>query len=77
LQGGGSINLGGQRSTSTNITIDGVNARNQLTNGELGQGPYSISLEAIREFEVVTNSYDVSQGRQAGGAINAITKSGN
>jgi hypothetical protein len=76
LQGAGSINLAGQRSTSTNITVDGVNARNQLTNGELGQGPYTLSLEAIREFEVVTNSYDVTQGRQGGGAINAITKSG-
>jgi hypothetical protein len=76
LQGAGGINLGGQRRTSTNITIDGANARNQLLAGESGSGPYTISLEAIREFEVVTNSYDVTQGRQAGGAINAITKSG-
>ena len=76
LQGGGSINLGGQRRTSTNITIDGVNARNQLTAGEIGRGPYTISLEAIREFEVATNVYDVTQGRQAGGALNAVTKSG-
>ncbi|MGD1889585.1 MAG: carboxypeptidase regulatory-like domain-containing protein, partial [Cyclobacteriaceae bacterium] len=76
LQGGGSINLGGQRRTSTNITVDGVNARNQLTAGEIGRGPYTISLEAIREFEVATNVYDVTQGRQAGGALNAVTKSG-
>ena len=76
LQGGGSINLGGQRRTSTNITLDGVNARNQLTAGEIGRGPYTVSLEAIREFEVATNIYDVTQGRQAGGAINAVTKSG-
>lgn len=76
LQGGGSINLGGQRRTSTNITIDGVNARNQLTAGELGRGPYTVSQEAIKEFEVVTNSYDVTLGRQGGGAINAVTKSG-
>ncbi len=76
LQGGGGINLGGQRRTSTNITLDGVNARNQLTAGEIGRGPYTVSLEAIREFEVATNIYDVTQGRQAGGAINAVTKSG-
>ena len=76
LQGGGSINLGGQRRTSTNITVDGVNARNQLTAGEIGRGPYTISLEAIREFEVATNVYDVTQGRQSGGALNAVTKSG-
>lgn len=76
LQGGGSINLGGQRRTSTNVTLDGVNARNQLTAGEIGRGPYTVSIEAIREFEVVTNSYDVTQGRQAGGALNAVTKAG-
>ncbi|MEK6481933.1 carboxypeptidase regulatory-like domain-containing protein [Catalinimonas sp. 4WD22] len=76
LQGGGSINLGGQRRTSTNVTVDGVNARNQLTAGEIGRGPYTVSIEAIREFEVATNVYDVTQGRQAGGALNAVTKSG-
>jgi hypothetical protein len=76
LQGGGGINLAGQRRTSTNVTIDGVNFRNMLTAGEAGRGPYTISLEAIREFEVSTNDYDVTQGRQGGGSITSVTKSG-
>lgn len=76
LQGGGSYNLSGQRGTSTNVTIDGTNARNQLTAGDIGSGPYTISQEAIREFEVSTNDYNVTQGRQAGGSISAVTKSG-
>ncbi|NJB82151.1 TonB-dependent receptor [Wenyingzhuangia aestuarii] len=76
LQGGGSLNLGGQRSTSTNVTIDGANARNTLTAGEVGRGPFTISQEAIREFEVSTNDYTVTQGRQSGGSLNAVTKSG-
>jgi hypothetical protein len=76
LQGGGSLNLGGQRRTSTNVTIDGVNFRNTLTAGEIGRGPYTISQEAIREFEVSTNDYDVTQGRQGGGSITSVTKSG-
>ncbi|WP_187270874.1 TonB-dependent receptor [Neolewinella aurantiaca] len=76
LQGGGSLNLGGQRRTSTNVTIDGMNARNQLTAGEVGRGPYTISQEAVREFEVSTNNYDVTEGRQGGGSISATTKSG-
>ncbi|WP_202946852.1 carboxypeptidase regulatory-like domain-containing protein [Nitritalea halalkaliphila] len=66
LQGGGALNLGGQRRTSTNITLDGVNARNQLTAGEIGRGPYTVSIEAIREFEVATNAYDVTQGVRLG-----------
>ncbi|MDO6739117.1 carboxypeptidase regulatory-like domain-containing protein [Wenyingzhuangia sp. 2_MG-2023] len=76
LQGGGSMNLGGQRRTSTNITIDGANARNTLTAGEVGGGPFTISQEAVREFEVSTNDYSVTQGRQGGGALNVVTKSG-
>lgn len=69
-------NLGGQRFSSTNYLIDGVSARNNLTSGEIGRGPFSLSLEAIREFEVITNVYNVVQGRQGGGAISAVTKSG-
>lgn len=77
LQGNGA--LGGARSGSTNITIDGGNARSPLWSGATGvtgSMPYAISQEAIREFEVATNEYDVTQGRQTGGAVNAVTKFG-
>jgi len=66
----------GQRSSSTNVTMDGVNARSMYTNGTVGNGPYTISQEAIREFQVSTNNYDVTQGRQGGGSVNAVTKNG-
>lgn len=69
-------NISGQRASSTNYLIDGVSARNNLTSGDLARGPYSLSMEAIREFEVVTNIYDVTYGRQGGGTISAVTKSG-
>lgn len=71
---GGSVS--GQLASSTNYLIDGVSARSNLTSGAVGSGPYSLSLEAIREFEVATNVYDVTQGRQGGGTISAVTKSG-
>jgi len=77
LQGNGA--LGGARSGSTNITIDGGNARSPLwagATGVTGSMPYAMSQEAIREFEVATNEYTVTQGRQAGGAVNAVTKNG-
>lgn len=74
LSNGGSI--GGQLPSSTNYLIDGASARNNLTSGALGNGPYSLSLEAIREFEVSTNDYDVTKGRQGGGSVSVVTKSG-
>lgn len=73
---GRNLTASGQRAISTNFTVDGMNARGTRTGGEQGRGPFSISMEAIREFEVQTNAYDVTVGRQGGGGINAATKSG-
>lgn len=66
----------GQRWTSTDIRIDGAQAKNTLRAGEMGAGPFTLSMEAIREFDVTSAAYDVTQGRQGGGAIRAATKSG-
>src|SRR5262249_36158615 len=66
----------GQRWTSTDIRIDGAQARNMLRAGEFGAGPFTLSMEAIREFEVTSPSYDVTQGRQGGGTVRAATKAG-
>lgn len=73
---GRGLNFAGQRSIATNFTIDGMNARGMRTGGEQGRGPFSISMEALREFETHTHNYDVTIGRQAGGGINAATRSG-
>ena len=69
-------NIGGQIQSSTNYTIDGMTAKSAYSSGTSNRGPYSISMEAIREFEVVTNNYDVTLGRAGGGTISAVTKSG-
>jgi hypothetical protein len=67
--------LAGQLASSTNYTIDGMTARSTIAGGNSG-GAYSISMEAIREFKVVTNEYDVTNGRSGGGSITTVTKSG-
>lgn len=75
-RGGG---ISGQLSSSTNYTIDGMNAKNPTSAGSTTSrsgAPYSISIEAVREFKVVTNQYDVTFGRAGGGTISAVTKSG-
>ena len=60
---------------STDVRIDGVGAQMNNT-GQTFAGPLTMTVEAIREFEIVTNEYDVSKGRQGGGLINAVTRSG-
>jgi hypothetical protein len=67
--------LAGQLASSTNYTVDGMTSRSTISGGNSG-GAYSISMEAIREFKVVTNEYDVTNGRSGGGSITTVTKSG-
>lgn len=75
-RGGG---ISGQLGSSTSYTIDGMNAKNPTSAGSTTSrsgAPYSISIEAVREFKVVTNQYDVTLGRAGGGSVTAVTKSG-
>jgi hypothetical protein len=67
--------LGGQLASATNYTIDGMAARGTISGGQ-PTGAYSISLEAVREFQVITNQYDVTYGNAGGGTISTVTKSG-
>lgn len=73
---GGSIS--GQLASSTNFTIDGMTAKNATSGGTTNRNgsPYAISMEAVREFKVVTNQYDVTYGRSGGGSVSTVTKSG-
>ncbi len=73
LSNGGSI--GGQLASSTNYTIDGMTAKGTVASGTTS-GAYTISMEALREFKVQTNQYDVTLGRSGGGTVSAVTKSG-
>ncbi|SDH33370.1 Carboxypeptidase regulatory-like domain-containing protein [Pedobacter terrae] len=75
----GASGIAGQLGSSTNFTIDGMTAKNPTSAGSTNSrsgAPYSISIESVREFKVVTNQYDVSLGRAGGGTISAVTKSG-
>lgn len=72
---GGGTNIFGGNSRNNAFTIDGVNAK-EASFGESGASPFTLSMEALREFEVVSNSYDVTEGRGSFGSIKAVTKSG-
>ncbi|VXB84182.1 MULTISPECIES: TonB-dependent receptor [Chryseobacterium] len=72
-------NLSGQLGSSTNFTIDGMTAKNPTSAGSTTSrsgAPFSISIEAVREFKITTNQYDVTLGRSGGGTVSAVTKQG-
>ena len=68
-------NIAGGRPNSRGLTLDGVSNRLNMF-GTIAEGAFPVSMEAIREFEVSTNSYNVADGRGGSGSIKAITKSG-
>lgn len=71
---GASIN--GQDPRSNAYLLDGT-TQNDFTNGPAGSAAGTVlGVEAIREFRVEVNSYSAEFGRNSGGQINAISKSG-
>jgi hypothetical protein len=62
----------GQRSTSNNFLVDGVDNNNYFA-GEAAQIP---SIDSIQEFEVQTNTFSAEYGRSTGSVVNLVTKSG-
>jgi hypothetical protein len=73
--------VGGQNNRFNNVQVDGgVNndvfglAASGTPGGQANAHP--ISVEAVKEYQVLIAPYDVRQGSFAGGLINAVTKSG-
>lgn len=76
----GGISIGGQRGINASFTIDGASYDNPffggIRGGERSNAAYTISQEAIQEFQVTNSGYAAEFGRSGGGIVNAITKSG-
>lgn len=75
---GGQFSIAGQRPSQTNLQIDGVDANNSFFGENRGGSrlPFTFSLESIREFQVVTNGFDVEYGNYSGGVVNVVTRGG-
>jgi hypothetical protein len=59
-------------------TVDGGDNTQAFFAEERGRTriAYSVSTDAIREFQVSTSNYSAEYGKAAGGVVNAVTKSG-
>jgi len=68
------IEVNGQREGNNNYLIDGVSATDYNV-AEFTTTPLP-NADVVQEFKVQTSLYDASQGRNGGGNINAILKSG-
>ena len=73
-RGDSDINVNGQQSTSNNVQIDGIQVNSIGTNSTPNLAVPS--PDAIGQFIVQTSLYDATQGRNTGGNVALVTKSG-
>jgi hypothetical protein len=70
------VSVNGQDPRSNVYLIDGT-PQNDFTNGPAGSAAGTVlGIEGIREFRVETNAYSAEFGRNSGGQVNAVSKSG-
>lgn len=70
--GGGNVIANGTTARSTNYELDGI------SNVDPEDNDYRVpvSIEGVREFEVVTANYNAEFGRAGGAQVRAVSKSG-
>jgi hypothetical protein len=73
--GSDAISANGLDSRNNNFMLDGANNNDDVI-GQRAGSQARTPLEAVAEFQVVTNQYDAEFGRTTGAIINAISKSG-
>jgi hypothetical protein len=72
VRGDFAIHVNGAREDANYFVLDGVYNSDPKLNGVA----VTPSVDAIREFEVLTSTYDASFGRNAGAQVNVVLKSG-
>jgi hypothetical protein len=68
----------GQRGIFNNISLDGGDYNNGFFGEQAGgqRAAIDITLDAIKEFQVIASGAPAEFGRTAGGVVNVVTKSG-
>jgi TonB dependent receptor/Carboxypeptidase regulatory-like domain/TonB-dependent Receptor Plug Domain len=73
--GSDAVSVNGLDSRNNNYMLDGANNNDDVI-GQRAGSQARTPVEAIAEFQVVTNQYDAEFGRTTGAIINAISKQG-
>jgi hypothetical protein len=70
-----SVTINGQHGSGVVFLMDGGSNNDDLRGGSSGAQART-ALEAIQEFQVVTNQFDAEYGAAVAGVVNAVTKQG-
>ena len=72
VRGSFAININGAREDSNDFLLDGVYNGDPKLNGTAVSPP----VDAVREFEVLSSTYDASFGRNGGAQVSVVLRSG-
>jgi hypothetical protein len=73
---GQQISFAGSRPDGNAYLLDGSDVNNVYNKVPAGASGGVLGVEAVREFQVITNTYSAQYGKGMGGQLNAVTKSG-
>jgi len=72
---GGGVSVHGSRDRAWNYTLDGVDI-NESSSGGGNSSPIKANPDSISEFRVITGNFTPEYGRNSGGQVTMVTKSG-
>src|SRR5258706_11470090 len=72
------ISINGQNGINHNISIDGAQDSHPSLGEQRGgkRPPFTVNLDAVQEFQVVSDGAPAEFGRSSSGFVNVVTKSG-
>ncbi len=70
------ITINGARPEQSSFLLDGTDINNVYNKTPGSVGGVLLGVDAVLEFQVLTNAYSAEFGRSAGGVINAVTRAG-
>ncbi len=70
------ISINGARPEQNSFLLDGTDINNVYNKTPGSAAGVLLGVEAVLEFQVLTNAYSAEFGRSAGGIFNAVTRSG-
>ena len=70
------ISINGARPEMNSFLLDGTDINNVYNKTPGSAAGVLLGVEAVLEFQVLTNAYSAEFGRSAGGVFNAVTRSG-
>ncbi len=72
-----SFSASGMRPSQNNVMLDGIDNNNlQSATHARRSDATAISIDAVQEFKVETNTFSAEYGKSAGGVVNVVMKSG-